>query len=51
MSLDGPVMKMVPLNMLQVAVKNNFGVSYFSCNISVNVLLSTDGKVGKLLCN
>uniref|UniRef100_A0A2K5R259 AP complex subunit beta n=1 Tax=Cebus imitator TaxID=2715852 RepID=A0A2K5R259_CEBIM len=41
----GPVMKMEPLNNLQVAVKNNLDVFYFSCLIPLNVLFVEDGKM------
>uniref|UniRef100_A0A2I3SKH9 AP complex subunit beta n=1 Tax=Pan troglodytes TaxID=9598 RepID=A0A2I3SKH9_PANTR len=41
----GPVMKMEPLNNLQVAVKNNIDVFYFSCLSPLNVLFVEDGKM------
>ncbi|KAM9237692.1 LOW QUALITY PROTEIN: AP-2 complex subunit beta-like [Dugong dugon] len=41
----GPVMKMEPLNNLQVAVKNNIDVFYFSCLIPLNVLFVEDGEM------
>ncbi|XP_030648293.1 AP-2 complex subunit beta isoform X1 [Chanos chanos] len=41
----GPVMKMDPLNNLQVAVKNNIDVFYFSCLIPLNVFFVEDGKM------
>uniref|UniRef100_A0A8C5PRZ3 Adaptor related protein complex 2 subunit beta 1 n=1 Tax=Leptobrachium leishanense TaxID=445787 RepID=A0A8C5PRZ3_9ANUR len=41
----GPVMKMEPLNNLQVAVKNNIDVFYFSCLIPLYVLFVEDGKM------
>uniref|UniRef100_A0A4W3JD36 AP complex subunit beta n=1 Tax=Callorhinchus milii TaxID=7868 RepID=A0A4W3JD36_CALMI len=41
----GPVMKMDPLNNLQVAVKNNIDVFYFSCLIPLSVLFVEDGKM------
>ncbi|KAM4701997.1 AP-2 complex subunit beta [Discoglossus pictus] len=41
----GPVMKMEPLNNLQVAVKNNIDVFYFSCLIPLHVLFVEDGKM------
>ncbi|KAK7934016.1 hypothetical protein WMY93_004912 [Mugilogobius chulae] len=41
----GPVMKMEPLNNLQVAVKNNIDVFYFSCQYPMSVLFSEDGKM------
>ena len=40
------VARMDPLCMLQVAVKNNVGVFYFSSLVPVNVLLTEDGKMG-----
>uniref|UniRef100_A0A8C6WXC0 AP complex subunit beta n=1 Tax=Neogobius melanostomus TaxID=47308 RepID=A0A8C6WXC0_9GOBI len=41
----GPIMKMDPLNNLQVAVKNNIDVFYFSCQYPMSVLFSEDGKM------
>ena len=41
----GLVMKMEPLNNLQVAVKNGIAVFYFSCLIPFNVLFVEDGKM------
>ncbi|MBN3309002.1 AP2B1 protein, partial [Amia calva] len=41
----GPVMKMDPLNNLQVAVKNSIDVFYFSCLIPLNVFFVEDGKM------
>ena len=38
---------MDPLTMLQVAVKNNVGVFYFSSLVPVNVLLIEDGRMGE----
>lgn len=43
----GPVLRQDPLNLLQVALKNNVGVFYFSTNVPPHVLLSTDGKMDK----
>ncbi|KAJ8779226.1 hypothetical protein J1605_012862 [Eschrichtius robustus] len=40
-----PVMKVQPLNNLQVAVKNNRDIFYFSCLILLNVLFVEDGKM------
>ena len=40
-----PVMKIQPLNHLQVAVKNNRDIFYFSCLILLNVLFVEDGKM------
>uniref|UniRef100_A0A8C4RUL5 AP complex subunit beta n=1 Tax=Erpetoichthys calabaricus TaxID=27687 RepID=A0A8C4RUL5_ERPCA len=41
----GPVMKMDPLNNLQVAVKNSIDVFYFSCLIPLNIFFVEDGKM------
>ncbi|KAM9858969.1 AP-1 complex subunit beta-1 isoform 1-T1 [Aulostomus maculatus] len=41
----GPVMKMEPLNNLQVAVKNNIDVFYFSCQYPISMLFMEDGKM------
>ncbi|KAM6931066.1 AP-1 complex subunit beta-1 isoform 4-T4 [Xenentodon cancila] len=41
----GPVMKMDPLNNLQVAVKNNIDVFYFSCQYPISMLFAEDGKM------
>ena len=39
---------MTPLNNLQVAVKNNIDIFYFSCIVPVNVYFVEDGEMGKL---
>ncbi|XP_076006823.1 AP-1 complex subunit beta-1 isoform X1 [Genypterus blacodes] len=41
----GPVMKMEPLNNLQVAVKNNIDVFYFSSQYPISMLFVEDGKM------
>ncbi|XP_060081301.1 AP-1 complex subunit beta-1-like [Ylistrum balloti] len=43
----GPVQKMDPLTNLQVAVKNNIDVFYFSCSIPMHVLFVEDGEMDK----
>ncbi|XP_043924368.1 AP-1 complex subunit beta-1 isoform X2 [Protopterus annectens] len=43
----GSVMKMDPLNNLQVAVKNNIDVFYFSCLYPLNILFVEDGKMDR----
>ncbi|XP_003384157.1 PREDICTED: AP-1 complex subunit beta-1-like [Amphimedon queenslandica] len=43
----GVVMLMNPLDLLQVAVKNNVGVFYFSCNIPAYTLFVEDGKMDR----
>ncbi|XP_038151418.1 AP-1 complex subunit beta-1 isoform X4 [Cyprinodon tularosa] len=45
LSTVGPVMKMDPLNNLQVAVKNNIDVFYFSCQYPISMLFVEDGKM------
>ena len=43
----GPVLRQNPLNLLQVALKNNVGVFYFTTNVPPHILLSADGKMDK----
>ncbi|RWS08542.1 AP-2 complex subunit beta-1-like protein [Dinothrombium tinctorium] len=43
----GPVQKMEPLTNLQVAVKNNVDVFYFSCIVPMHVLCTEDGAMDK----
>ena len=43
----GPVQRMEPLNNLQVAVKNNIDVFYFSCLVPMHVLFVEDGEMDK----
>ena len=43
----GPVQKMNPLSQLQVAVKNNIDVLYFSTRVPMHVLFSEDGQMGE----
>lgn len=43
----GPVLRQNPLNLLQIALKNNVGVFYFNTNVPPHVLLSSDGKMDK----
>uniref|UniRef100_A0A8C4IGN8 AP complex subunit beta n=1 Tax=Dicentrarchus labrax TaxID=13489 RepID=A0A8C4IGN8_DICLA len=45
LSTVGPVMKMEPLSNLQVAVKNNIDVFYFSCQYPISMLFVEDGKM------
>ena len=46
-TLGGNVQRMDPLYMIQIAVKNNVGVSYFSVNVPPKALFMEDGKMGK----
>ena len=43
----GPVMKMNPLGNLQIAVKDNVDVLYFSADVPMHVLFVEDGNMGK----
>ena len=43
----GAVMKMEPLTLLQVAIKDNVDVLYLSAEVPVNVLFVEDGSMGK----
>lgn len=45
--LAGPIQRMDPLTNLQVAIKNNIDVFYFSCNIPMHVLFIEAGQMGK----
>ncbi len=43
----GPVQKMEPLTLIQIAVKNNVGVFYFGMKVPMNVYFSGDGAMGE----
>jgi len=43
----GPVQRMDPLTNLQVAVKNNVDIFYFSCAVPMNVLFVEDGQIDR----
>jgi len=47
LNTQGQIQKMEPLNTLQVAIKNNIGVFYFSCQIPVHVLFTEEGEMEK----
>ncbi|KAI0208782.1 AP-1 complex subunit beta-1 [Lamellibrachia satsuma] len=47
LATNGPVQKMEPLTNLQVAVKNNIDVFYFSCVVPIHILLMEDGEMEK----
>ena len=40
-------MKMNPLTQLQVAIKNNVDVFYFSVDVPMHVLFTEDGTMGE----
>ena len=41
------VMKMDPLTMIQIALKNNVDVFYFASNVPMNIFFSEDGTMGR----
>lgn len=43
----GPVLKMNPLTTLQVAIKNNVDILYFSCIVPLHVYCTEDGAMDK----
>ncbi|XP_033098668.1 AP-1 complex subunit beta-1-like [Anneissia japonica] len=43
----GPSQRMEPLNNLQVAIKNNIDVFYFSCLVNLHVLYTEDGNMDR----
>lgn len=47
LSTNGPVQRMDPLTNLQVAIKNNIDVVYFSSLVPMHVLFSEDGEMEK----
>ena len=49
LNTNGPVQKMQPINNLQIAVKNNIDVSYFSALVPMHVYFAEDGEIDKRL--
>lgn len=47
LSTAGAVQKMDPLNVLQVAIKNNVDIFYFSCLLPLSALFAEDGQMDK----
>ena len=47
LSNTGPIQKMDPLTNLQVAIKNNVDVFYFSCIVPMHVYCTEDGAMDK----
>lgn len=43
------MLKMSPLNLLQIAIKNNIDIMYFAVNIPYHVLFVEDGQMGESL--
>ena len=46
----GSVMKMSPLTNIQMAVKNNIDVFYFSVVVPIHVLFTEEGQMGEFVC-
>ena len=49
LSLGGPVQIMNPLYKIEVAVKNNVGVMYYTFSLPPQTLFTEDGKMGKIV--
>jgi vesicle coat complex subunit len=49
LTTTGPVMKMTPITNLQVALKNNIDVFYFSVVIPIHIFFAEDGEIDKRL--
>jgi hypothetical protein len=49
LNTNGPVMKMNPITNLQVAIKNNIDVFYFSIIVPMHVFFAEDGEIDKRL--
>ena len=49
LSTNGPVLKTNPINNLQIAIKNNIDVFYFSVNVPMHVYFVEDGEIDKKL--
>jgi hypothetical protein len=49
LNTSGPVMKMQPINNLQIAIKNNIDVAYFSAQLPMHVFFVEDGEIDKKL--
>ena len=49
LNFQGAVGRMEPLNLLQVAVKNNVGIFYFSCEVPFHVLCVESGNMDRKL--
>ncbi|KAK6967247.1 AP-2 complex subunit beta [Biomphalaria glabrata] len=47
LNTQGQIQKMEPLTNLQVAVKNNISVFYFSCQIPLHILFTEEGEMDK----
>lgn len=47
MNSTGPIMRMEPINNLQIAIKNNVDVFYFACLVHGHTLFTEDGQLDK----
>lgn len=50
-SPNNQIVKMDPLTLIQVAVKNNVGVFYFGTVVPMNVYFAEDGAMGETEIN
>jgi AP-1 complex subunit beta-1 len=49
LNTNGPIMKMTPITNLQVAIKNNIDVFYYSVVVPMHVFFVEDGEIDKRL--
>ncbi|CAF0970996.1 unnamed protein product [Brachionus calyciflorus] len=49
LNTNGPILKMSPINTLQIAIKNSIDVFYFSVNVPMHVYFVEDGEIDKKL--
>ncbi len=49
LNTNGPVQKMAPINNLQIAIKNNIDVFYFTALVPMHVYFAEDGEIDKRL--
>lgn len=47
LNTNGPVLRMEPINNLQIAVKNNVDVFYFACLVHGHTMFSEEGQLDK----
>lgn len=47
MNNTGPILRMEPINNLQIAIKNNVDVFYFACLVHGHTLFTEDGQLDK----
>lgn len=45
LATTGPIVKATPINNIQVAIKNNIGVSFWACKMPIHIFFSSSGKM------